>query len=56
MYYGMKIGLSYQEALDMPLGSLLDYIAIDKIACGGVKLKKTEEQEENEFFAMLAWR
>lgn len=52
----MKIGLTYSEALNMPLGSLSDLIAIEKITNEGYRIKKSEAQEENEFFSLLAWR
>ena len=29
----MRIGLSYTEALDIPIGELRDYIAIEQIKC-----------------------
>ncbi len=31
MWYGMAVGLTYTEALDVPFGELLDYIAIEQI-------------------------
>ena len=34
IWYGMRVGLSYGEALDVPFGELLDYAAIEQIANG----------------------
>ena len=33
----MRIGLSYTEALDIPIGELRDYIAIEQIKCEGME-------------------
>ncbi len=40
----------------MPIGMLLDLIAIEKIVHEGFRRKKSEEQEETEFFSLLTWR
>lgn len=46
MWYGMAVGLTYREALDIPFGELLDYIAIEQIKREGCKLRQvlTDEQ------------
>ena len=31
MWYGMAAGLTYDQALDIPAGELLDYMAIQQI-------------------------
>ena len=34
MWFGLKIGLSYQQTHDIPMGELLDLIAIEQIKRG----------------------
>lgn len=46
----MKIGLTRDESLSVPLGELLDLIAVEQIKNEGAKLK---ENETDEFFALL---
>lgn len=46
MWYGMAVGLSYTEALDVPFGELLDYIAIEKIKREGFAPKRTLTDDE----------
>ena len=53
MWYGLKIGLSYQESHGLPLGELMDLISIEKVRHEGAKLK---ESEEDEFFNLLERR
>lgn len=43
MWYGLKIGLTYQETLELPYGELLDLIAVEQIKHEGVKLKPKED-------------
>lgn len=42
----MAVGLSYTEALDVPFGELLDYIAIEQIKREGFTLKHALTDEE----------
>lgn len=51
LWYGLRLGLSYTEALDLPLGELLNLIAIEQYKREGAKL---EENEEDDFFTQLA--
>lgn len=46
MWYGMAVGLSYTEALDVPFGELLDYIAIEQIKREGFAPKHTLADDE----------
>lgn len=39
LWYGLKIGLKRNEALDMPIGLLMDLIAIEQIKHEGLKAK-----------------
>lgn len=50
LWYGVKIGLSYRETNALPLGELLDLIAVEQFKCEGAKLQISEEDE---FFALL---
>ena len=42
----MAVGLSYTEALDVPFGELLDYIAIEQIKREGFRPRRTLTDEE----------
>ena len=46
----MRIGFSYEETLDLPLGDLKTFIAIEQIKREGMKEKRSEEDE---FFDLL---
>ena len=48
-------GLTYEQALDIPFGELLDYVAIEQIKHEGAKLKD-QAGNEAEFFALLSRR
>lgn len=50
------MGLSRSEALALPLGQLLDLIAVNQIKLEGAEQKKTRQEEETEFFGLLNWR
>lgn len=56
IWYGLRVGLSYDQANDIPFGELLDYVAIEQVKHEGAKLKKTWEEPEDEFFALLTRR
>lgn len=40
------MGLSYQETHDLPMGELLDLIAVEQIYHGSVKQKAEEDDED----------
>ena len=46
LWYGMRAGLSYSEALDIPFGELLDYVAIEQIKLEGFRLRRPLTDEE----------
>jgi len=46
MWYGMAIGLTRTETLDLPYGELLDLIAIHQIKCEGAKLRRVLADED----------
>lgn len=46
LWYGMAIGMSRDETLDIPYGELLDMIAIQQIKCEGAKLRRTMSDED----------
>lgn len=52
MWYGLTIGLDYDRTMDLPLGELLDLIAIEQIKHEGARLKRVPE-DEDDFFALL---
>ncbi len=53
MFYGLRIGLTYEEALDMPLPLLLDLIACKQIKDEGFELK---EYDNDDLMSILAVR
>lgn len=46
LWYGMSVGLSYSEALDIPFGELLDYVAIEQIKREGARLRRSLTDED----------
>lgn len=46
MWYGLRIGLSYQQTLDLPFGELLTLIAIEQIKVEGAKQKHVLTDDE----------
>lgn len=52
----MRIGLSYDYALSLPLGELQDFIAIEQIKTEGAKMKKSRQCEEEDFFELMKWK
>lgn len=53
LWYGLKIGLTYDQTMDLPLGELLDLVAIEQIKHEGARLKHSAGDGEEEFFALL---
>lgn len=53
IWYGMHMGLSYDEANDMPLSRLLDLISIQQIKEEGYKYRRPMNNDE-ELAALLA--
>lgn len=52
----VNILFSRNETLSIPVGELLSLIAVHQIKLEGMKIKKTQEDEETEFFELLNWR
>lgn len=50
----MKAGLSYIETLTVPFGHLRTILNIDMIQSGRAKRKKTKQEEEQDFWAILS--
>ncbi len=46
MWYGMAAGLTYDQALDIPAGELLDYMAIQQIKREHFKPRRVLTQDE----------
>ena len=53
IWYGLKIGLSYETAYALPFGELCDLIAVEQIRNEGAKMKKSKAQEEAEFWRLM---
>ncbi len=48
--------MTYDQANDIPIGELLDYVSIEQVKHEGAKLKQSFETEEDEFFELLKRR
>ena len=46
MWYGMAAGLTYDQALDIPVGELLDYMAIEQIKKESFRPRKVVAEDE----------
>lgn len=46
VWYGMQAGLAYDQALDIPAGELLDYMAIQQIKREHFKPQKMATRDE----------
>lgn len=46
MWYGLKIGLDYNQANDIPFGELLDLITIEQIKHEGLPQKEELDDED----------
>lgn len=46
MWYGMAAGLTYDQALDIPAGELLDYMAIEQIKKEHFRPRKVTTEDE----------
>ena len=47
--------MTREEALSIPYGELLDYVAIEQIKHEGAKLKEAQDPED-EFFKLLRYK
>ena len=56
LYYGLRIGLSLDDALDMPKSLLDDLIASDQIISDGFKRKPTAKDNERELRHIFSLR
>ena len=56
LWYGLHMGLTRNESLALPLGQLLDLIAVNQIKTEGAEPKRTQQEEEQDFFNLLNWR
>ena len=55
LWYGLRIGLSYDMAMCLPFGELADLIAMEQIRNEGAKKKKSRKAEENEFWRLMGF-
>lgn len=51
LWYALRVGLSKQEALDSPIGELIDLMRIEQVKHEGAKVKAAES-ESFHFVAM----
>ena len=42
----MRVGLTYDQALDIPFGELLDFVAIEQVKCEGFEVRRSSADEE----------
>lgn len=50
---GLSVGLSYSEALYLPVGRVLSLVNISLISSGKAKRAKTPAEEEKDFWKAL---
>ena len=53
IYMGLSVGLSYIEALYLPVGRVLSLMNISLISSGKAKRAKTPLEEEQDFWKAL---
>lgn len=53
MWYGLEVGLTLSETLDIRLCELKNLIAIEQIKTEGARLKRDDDEE---FFELLKYR
>ena len=46
MWYGLRVGLTYEQALDIPYGELLDFMTIERIKTEGFVRRRTLTDED----------
>lgn len=56
LWYGLQVGLTRLEALDLPFSLLLDLIAVHQIKTEGAEQRPTREDEAREFLRLLSYR
>jgi hypothetical protein len=56
LYFGLKMGLTFDEAMDMPRSLLDDLIATDQIVEQGFKRKLSPEENAKELKAIFRLR
>lgn len=56
LWYGLQVGLTRLEALDLPLSVLLDLVAVHQIKTEGAEHKPTKEDEAQAFMRLLTFR
>ena len=46
MWYGLRVGLTYEQALDIPYGERGDFVAIERIKREGFVRRRTLTDDE----------
>ena len=46
MWYGLRVGLTYEQALDIPYGELLDFMDIERINTERLVRRRTLTDED----------
>lgn len=54
LYMGLSVGLSYREAMFLPVSKVLALKNIDLIASGAATRAKTQREEEDDFWAAFS--
>lgn len=49
LWYGLRLGLTYDQTLDLPMGELRDLISVEQIKYEGARLRESDE----DFFSLL---
>ena len=55
LWYGMRLGLTRDEALAIPFSLLQDLIAVEQIKVEGFERKRTQAGEYRELMRVLAF-
>jgi hypothetical protein len=50
MWWGLHIGLPYELVLELPLGELLDLIAVERVQRGDFRLK---QEDNGDFWTLM---
>lgn len=46
MWYGLRVGLTYTQTMNIPFGELLDYVCIEQIKIEGFRRKYALTDED----------
>lgn len=56
LWFGLKAGLTYEQAMNLPLSLILDLVAVQAIEEGGAERKMTGQDARDSLLAMSKMR